>query len=184
MAFLLPPIVVQTILRILIDRPVILPPSPEDPRHWLSLVSPQWEAIINSTPDFWSSFTFLPILFRNPTVQLGIFHSLVARSGPNPLCFYFIPDFQAQEILFFGKDNVSIVDDIIHPYIGRIQYLQTILYDAEIRKFLLTIPVGAFSSLEGVDIVSINTLSHPHSTSLWRSAPDSALSCHSRFSNW
>ncbi|PPQ71927.1 hypothetical protein CVT26_007190 [Gymnopilus dilepis] len=147
------------------EQPVIIPPSPADPRHGLCLVSSLWRDVIVFNSEFWQSYSFWPVHFSNPHQQLAIFRSFILRSGGRPLEFKFLLSIPGLEAIFsrlpinlriFGAGKISIVNTIIAPYSNRIKSLHCTLIGLENAHFFLDLPVGSFSQLEYVNVTFID----------------------------
>ena len=153
------------------DEPVLIPLSPEDPRHTLSSVCLEWAEVIVDEEEFWDAYEFRPAFFANSHVALATFQSLIVLSGRRRLKFHFpstIPGCDDKiftgcplEYRVFGKGNLSIVQQIISPHSSRIRELNCMLVGIEARRFLLEIPSNRFESLEFLSVSFVNSRIQP-----------------------
>ena len=77
--------ILQRIIDLAIQGPVVLPPPTHDPRRTLAQVCRRWRNVVTSTSSYWTSFTFEALDGQRPGNILRLAKLLFRRSGNNIL---------------------------------------------------------------------------------------------------
>ncbi|KAF8873007.1 hypothetical protein CPB84DRAFT_1854191 [Gymnopilus junonius] len=162
------PNILITVFLTICCETIPIPILATDPHIRLLHVCQVWRDAMLSLPCLWDSYSFSACFLHQPRLQIDVLHYIIGWSGSNALTFLFpntigIEDHMTLKDNLFGGGRISIIDDIVSPYIDRIKFIRCLLNGNENRNFFLGIQKGAFSSLEGFDIAFINTLTHPYS---------------------
>ncbi|KAF8889148.1 hypothetical protein CPB84DRAFT_1849421 [Gymnopilus junonius] len=131
-----------------------------DPHIRLLHVCQVWRDAMLSLPCLWDSYSFSACFLHQPRLQIDVLHYIIGWSGSNALTFLFpntigIEDHMTLKDNLFSGGRISIIADIVSPYIDRIKFIRCLLNGNENRKFLLGIQKGAFSSLKGLILHSL-----------------------------
>ena len=122
--------ILQHIFDLVIQSPVVLPPSSDDQLRILAQVCARWRDVVISTPTYWSSFEFVQLDdIQRPKNLLRLAQVLLRRSGNTIPLFIRFRD--------SSPSNVArrMLDFVIRSYAHRIWFLSCVVTKTELPTF-------------------------------------------------
>ena len=144
--------ILQRIIDLTIQGPVVLPPPTHDPRRVLAQVCRRWRNVVTSTSSYWTFFTFEALHGQRPGNILRLAKLLFRRSGNNILLSIRFQRNVARRLLKF----------VLRSYSHRLWSLSCFVTKRELKTFFGAGGVH-FPRLQHIDLAVVSNR-HGHIT--------------------